>query len=141
MNNDLYDLADQLGITVLSFPLPNCKSLSLENKDDYYIGIDEKQLESSKEERVHIAHELGHCVTGSFYNEFSPIDNRGKCEATADRWAVRKLVDKDILISLLKSGMDVWEIAEYFNVTEDFIRKSYYLYFEVQMAVSDYSTK
>lgn len=135
MNNDLYDLADQLGITVLSFHLPNCKSLSLENKDNCYIGIDEKQIESSNEERVHIAHELGHCVTGSFYNEFSPINNRGKCESAADRWAVRKLIDKDILASLLKSGMDMWELAEYFNVTEDFIRKAYHLYFEIKMVV------
>lgn len=135
MNKDLYALADQLGIVVLSFPLPDCESISLESDDNYYIGIDDMQLDSSKEERVHMAHELGHCVTGSFYNEYSPVDNRGKCEATADRWAVKKLINKDELLKQLKSGMEVWELAEYFNVTEDFIRKAYHLYFEVQMAV------
>lgn len=135
MNNDLYALADQLGIVVLSFPLPDCESISLESDDNYYIGIDDMQLDSSKEERVHMAHELGHCVTGSFYNEYSPVDNRGKCEATADRWAVKKLINKDELLKQLKNGMEVWDLAEYFNVTEDFIRKAYHLYFEVQMAV------
>ncbi len=134
MNNDLYALADQLGIVVLSFPLPDCESISLESNDNYYIGIDDIQLDSSKEERVHMTHELGHCVTGSFYNEYSPVDNRGKCEATADRWAVKKLINKDELLKQLKKGMEVWDLAEYFNVTEDFIRKAYHLYFEVQMA-------
>lgn len=133
MNKDLYALADQLGIVVLSFPLPDCESISLESDDNYYIGIDDMQLDSSKEERVHMAHELGHCVTGSFYNEYSPVDNRGKCEATADRWAVKKLINKDELLKQLKNGMEVWDLAEYFNVTEDFIRKAYHLYFEVQM--------
>lgn len=135
MNNDLYAFAEQLGIVVLSFPLPDCESISLESDDNYYIGIDDMQLDSSKEERVHMAHELGHCVTGSFYNEYSPVDNRGKCEATADRWAVKKLINKDELLKQIKSGMEVWDLAEYFNVTEDFIRKAYHLYFEVQMAV------
>ncbi len=135
MNKDLYALADQLGIVVLSFPLPDCESISLESDDNYYIGIDDMQLDSSKEERVHMAHELGHCVTGSFYNEYSPVDNRGKCEATADRWALKKLINKDELLKQLKNGMEVWDLAEYFNVTEDFIRKAYHLYFEVQMAV------
>ncbi len=135
MNNDLYALAEQLGIVVLSFPLPNSESISLEIGNNCYIGIDDRQFNTSKEERVHMAHELGHCVTGSFYNEYSPVDNRGKCEATADRWAVKKLINKDELKKQLKCGMEVWDLAEYFNVTEDFIRKAYHLYFEVQMTM------
>ncbi len=135
MNNDLYALAEQLGIVVLSFSLPECESISLESGDNCYIGIDNKQLDSSKEERVHMAHELGHCVTGSFYNEYSPVDNRGKCEAIADRWAVKKLINKDEFQKQIKSGMEVWELAEYFNVTEDFIRKAYHLYFELQIVM------
>lgn len=135
MNNDLYTLAEQLGIVVLSFPLPDSESISLECGDNCYIGIDDKQLDSSKEERVHMAHELGHCVTGSFYNEYSLVDNRGKCEATADRWAVKKLINKNEFKRQIETGMEVWDLAEYFNVTEDFIRKAYHLYFEVQIAV------
>ncbi len=135
MNNDLYALAEQLGIVVLSFPLPDSESISLESGDNCYIGIDDKQLDSSKEERVHMAHELGHCVTGSFYNEYSPVDNRGKCEDTADRWAVKKLINKDEFQRQIECGMEVWDLAEYFNVTEDFIKKAYHLYFEVQMVV------
>ena len=133
MNNDLYAFAEQLGIVVLSFPLADCKSISLESDDNYYVGIDNVQLASSSEERVHLAHELGHCVTGAFYNEFSPINKRSKCEETADRWAIKKLINKDELLKQLKSGMEVWDLAEYFNVTEDYIKKAYHLYFEMRI--------
>lgn len=134
MNNDLYDFAEQLNIAIFSFPLPNSKSLALEDSDDNcYIGIDDERLESSKDERVHIAHEIGHCVTGAFYNEYSPVDNRGKFEAIADRWAVKKLINKDELKKQIKRGLEIWELAEYFSVTEDFIQKAFHLYFEVEM--------
>ncbi len=95
--------------------------------------VDDERLESSKDERVHIAHELGHCVTGAFYNENSPVDNRGKCEETADRWAIKKLINKDELKRQIKRGLEIWELAEYFNVTEYFMQKACQLYFEVKM--------
>ena len=135
MNNDLYAYAEKQGVKVLSFSLPNCESISLMNNDNCYIGIDDKQLESSMDERVHIAHELGHCETGAFYNEYSPLSIREKCEATADRWAVKKLINKDEFNELIKSGIAVWELAEHFNVTEDFIKKAYHLYFEVKISM------
>lgn len=132
MNEDLYEFAEQLNIKILSFNLPNCESLSICDGDDYYIGIDDKQIDNSANERVHIAHELGHCETGAFYNEFSPVDTTKKYEEVADRWAIRKLIDKDKFLDMLELGYDIWELAEYFNVTEDYIKKAYKLYFEIK---------
>ena len=129
MNKDLYALADQLGIVVLSFPLPDCESISLESDDNYYIGIDDMQLDSSKEERVHMAHELGHCVTGSFYNEYSPVDNRGKCESTADRWAVKKLINKDELLKQLKKRHGSMGFSRVFQCHRRFYKKGIPLVF------------
>ena len=33
---------------------------------------------------------------------------------------------------MLELGYDIWELAEYFNVTEDYIKKAYKLYFEIK---------
>lgn len=132
MNEDLYEFAEQLNIKILSFNLPNCESLSICDGNDYYIGIDDKQIDNSANERVHIAHELGHCETGAFYNEFSPVDTTRKCEEVAERCAIRKLIDKNKFLDMLELGYDIWELAEYFNVTEDYIKKAYKLYFEIK---------
>lgn len=132
MNKDLYAFAESKDIMVCHFNLEHCQSISVFQNDNYYIGIDNKKFESSKEERVHLAHEIGHCETGSFYNEHSPIDNRSKCEEQANRWAIKKLIPKGDFINQLKSGMRIFELSDYFNVTEDFIQKAYHLYCEIK---------
>lgn len=89
------------------------------------MGIDPMQLETEAEERVHLAHELGHCITGSFYNVYSETDIRKRHEIRADRCAAALLVPVEELKSRLEKGItEIWSLAEYFDVTEDFIRKA-----------------
>lgn len=129
--SDLYALAEADSIKVDCFSLDNCQSMSIQDSNgNCYIGIDPMKLESSKEEKVKLAHELGHCVTGAFYNRYSSCDIRGKHEQTANRWAVKKLVPKTELVRLLKKGFARWELAESFEVTEDFINLAIRMYFE-----------
>ena len=129
--SDLYALAEADSIKVDCFSLDNCQSISIQDSNgNCYIGIDPMKLESSKEEKVKLAHELGHCVTGAFYNRYSSCDIRGKHEQTANRWAVKKLVPKTELVRLLKKGLARWELAEHFEVTEDFINLAIRMYFE-----------
>lgn len=96
-----------------------------------YIGIDPLRIDTTAQERVHLAHELGHCETGSFYNVYSSLDIREKQEKRADCWAVSRLVPEEDFINVLAAGMvEIWELAEYFDVTEDFIRKAVEIYKE-----------
>ena len=91
--------------------------------------MDPFRIETAAEERVHLAHELGHCETGSFYNVYSSLDIREKQEMRADRWAVSRLVPADKLRQALNIGIvEIWELAEYFDVTENFIRKAFEIY-------------
>ena len=53
-----------------------------------YIGIDESVMDGDALERVHMGHELRHCVTGSFYNRYTPYDLRQRHENRADKWAI-----------------------------------------------------
>ena len=44
-------------------------------------------------------------------------------EERATRWAVQELIPADKLLSAFKNGYtEVWQLAEYFNVTENFIK-------------------
>ena len=69
------------------------------------------------------AHELGHCETGAFYNRYAARDIRQKHENRANKWAYKKLVPEDELKQAFLQGYhEPWELAEYFGVTEAFLR-------------------
>ena len=123
--------AEQQGFRVCRFPLPKTGSMSLLTEDgECFIGLDSSIPASLADRTVHLAHELGHCVTGSFYNRWAACDLRQKHENRADRWAIRRLVDPERLYDDLAAGWtEPWELAERFGVTEPFMRRAmaYYL--------------
>ena len=122
----LYALARQQNIEVLSFPLPETGSMSLPLEDGRcVIGMDEGVRDGGVQERVHLVHELGHCVTGSFYNIHAALDCRQRHENRANKWAVNLLIPVEALDEAVAMGCtEVWQLAEHFGVTEDFIRKA-----------------
>lgn len=127
----LHRLARQRGIRICRFRLPETGSLCIEDENaNCYIGLDDQTLQTQAEQTVHLAHEVGHCVTGSFYNRHAACDLRQKHENRADRWAIRRLIDPAKLYDALSAGItEPWELAEHFSVTEAFVRKAlaYYL--------------
>ena len=127
---NLYDLAGQQNIEVLSYPMPQNASMSLMLENGAcVIGMDESVRDGGAQERVHLSHELGHCVTGSFYNIYAAMDCRQRHENRADKWAIRALIPVEELDDAIAEGCtEVWELAERFQVTEDFIRKAVCFY-------------
>ena len=136
----LYDLADQQNIEVIPFSMENSGSISLMGDDgSCYIGIDTSFQDGSTQERVHLGHELGHCLTGSFYNIHAAVDNRQRHEYRADKWAVKKLIPVDDLDNAIAEGyVEVWELAEYFGVTEQFMQKAICYYVHGNLATDLY---
>lgn len=135
ISDKLYLEAEQSGITVLcGAELPLTKSVSLALPDGaMFIGIDDSVMQSRAEERVHLAHELGHCVTGAMYNIRCPIMPRQRYERIADAYAIKKLVDEDELRRVIderEGDISVWELSEWFDVTEDFMRKAIGFYYK-----------
>lgn len=111
-----------IGAESLSIPFSNGR---------YGIAIDPGKIKSSADERVKLAHELGHCKQGAFYNPYAACDVRRKHENRADKWAVKKLIPEDELDEAVADGCtELWELAEYFGVTEEFMRKAvcWYIY-------------
>ncbi len=122
---ELDKLAEANNIEILNADLKKCRSMSIQTESgNCYIGIDRKRM-TKAQEAVCKAHELGHCETGSFYNRYSCFDLMSRHEYRADVWAIKKLVDKSELVKALKSGItEIWELAEHFDVTEDFMKKA-----------------
>jgi len=137
---DLYTFAEQQNIEVIETSLPENGSLSLmDDSGKCYIGIDESVMDGDALERVHMSHELGHCLTGSFYNRYSPYDLRQRHENRADKWAVLQLVTEDALDEAVADGCcEIWNLAERFGVTEQFMKKAVCYYVHGNLAAELY---
>ena len=120
----LYDIAQTDNIPVFSFDMTACESMSVLLDGNCYIAIDPFKIQSTADETVKLAHELGHCESGAFYNIHAVCDIRAKHERRADKWAIKKLVPKDELKEACKWCNNLWELSEHFGVTEDFMQKA-----------------
>ena len=137
---ELYRRAEQLHIPVYHFPLPRVGSVStMDETGACTIGLDLPHRRTRNELRVRLAHELGHCATGSFYNRWSPADQRRLHENRADKYAVHILIPESALGEAVKQGhIDPWDLADYFGVDEDFLKKAVCLYTHGNLATELY---
>lgn len=138
---ELYRIADENGITVDCFELRKREALSIMDTDGTcFIAIDPFKLKSGKDERMKLAHEMGHCCTGSFYNKYAACDIRQKHENRANRWAIEQLIPETELDNAIASGCtNIFDLAEYFDVTEDFMRMAVCWYTHGNLAADLYS--
>ena len=123
----LYKCATKNGIDIDYFELNNLTAVSIPGS----IAINPKAVHNSKEEKVVLAHELGHQLRNAFYNISTSLETKERMEYRADRWAIKNLIPFPELLNALKNGItERWELAEHFNVTEDYIDKAHKLYEE-----------
>ena len=136
----LYRLAEKRNIEIIYLPLPETVSMSIEPQEDtYYIGMDNSLSGTIAQERTHLAHELGHCITGSFYNRYTAHDVRQRHENRADKWAIRKLIPSDDLDRAVAEGhTELWDLADFFGVPEEFMKKAVCLYTHGNLATELY---
>ena len=139
---ELYDLAVDHGVDVDWWSsMPSAKSFAIFDPhfDRCAVVMDPWKFSTLEDEYTTLGHELGHCMTGSFYNRWAACDLREKCEKRADKWAVEHLVPRDQLEASIADGrVEPWELAEHFGVTEELIRKAICWYKHGNMAVDQY---
>ena len=132
-SDTLYAYCAENEIEVYHIEVPLTRSMSAYVDNVSVIGIDERGM-TEAEKRVHLAHEIGHCERFAFYSPYSPLDTRGYNEHKANMWAIKKLLPIDDLQEAIDNGYtEVWQLAEYFNLTEDFIRLAIWEYFDKEV--------
>lgn len=104
---DLYGLAEEHGTEIYWFDLGTAESLSLPLEDgSCAIAMDPWRMPTLADEKVKLAHELGHCETGSFYNRYAagisarnmrtgPTNGHTKSSSRRTSW--QKPVSRDIV--------------------------------------------
>lgn len=137
---ELYHIAQQNNVVVDHFRLRKREALSIMDYDgECFVAIDPTRIISEADERNKLAHELGHCLTGSFYNEYSQYDCRQRHENTADKWAISQIIPVEDLDEAITHGCtEFWELAEWFDVAEEFVRKAVCWYVHGNVATELY---
>ena len=121
----LFQEAQDSDIPIIYLSISENGSMCIQTDRRCYIGMDYGVLVDEASKRVHLAHELGHCKTGAFYNRWAARDVRQKHEHRADKWAIEQIVPVDALDEAVAEGhTELWDLAEQFGVTETFMKKA-----------------
>ena len=125
MYEELLREAEREGVEVISW------SLKGNTKGAYYNGVIAlgKNITTTAEKTCVLAEELGHYYT-SYGNilDTSNTNNR-KQEVKARRWAVKRLVPLKSIIQAYEAGYrNMFEVAEYIGVTEEFLIRAFEAY-------------
>ena len=130
--DELYDRAQQQGIEIDNFQMREIVSVSF---PENWIAIDRKKIKTRAEEKVILAHEVGHCETGSFYNIHSAFDVREKHEYRANKRSFQMLIPHEELLAAVDRGLtEIWELAEHFDVPCEYMQKAAEYWRQVEMA-------
>ena len=113
-------------ILVISTPLKENKSVCMERGK--IIAFDPQRFETNIELRTVLIHEGGHFESGAFYNSYSPYQIKAQAEYKADRSAILRYIPYEEMAEQLLNGLELWELAEYFGVTEEYCLKAYLFY-------------
>lgn len=125
----LYNELQRDGILVFEHSQKSTKAVTIRNQLGCGIFIDTSHIETAAEELSILAHEYGHCATGATHAVYSPLDLIEKHEYKADKFAAHRLIDPVEMKKAIADGYtEVWQLAERFGVTEDFIRRTDYIY-------------
>lgn len=125
----LYDELQESGTRFYTWDLLDQKAVTIKMLGQHAIFMDFDNISCLSEEKVIVAHEGGHIATGATHEMNSPYDLIERHENRAWKWAIRKLIPKEDLVKAMREGYkETWDLAEYFDVTEDFIRKALCLY-------------
>lgn len=125
----LYNELQRDGILVFEHPQKSTKAVTIRNPLGYGIFIDTNHIETAAEELSILAHEYGHCATCATHAICSPLDLIEKHEYKADKFAAHRLIDPAEMKKAIANGYtEVWQLAERFGVTEDFLQRTMYIY-------------
>lgn len=142
---ELYRRLYDDGVYLFARPLPfacghsKSASVQLSATGDWGIFLDTEQLADVREEYSAVLHEYGHYATGTTHAVTSPVDLVERHEYRANKWAVQNGITREELDAAVAAGYrEIWELAEYFDVTEDYMRMVICWYTNGNLAVDQY---
>lgn len=135
----LYDELNDAGVRFYHWNMSEDQAVTIEMNGQYGVFMDFDNIQSAAQELVVVAHEGGHISTGATHHVNSPYDLVEKHEYKADKWAVTRLIGEEDLDQAVADGCtELWQLAEHFGVTEEFMKKAVCWYTHGNLATELY---
>lgn len=125
--DEVYDYAQAHNIAIYNFRFDKVIALSVPDN----IAIDYSKLKGERQEKDVLMHEISHNETGTFYGLKIPLETRARREFRARKWAWTRAIPVEELKQAVSSGYtEPWELADYFDVTEEQLQEAITYYRE-----------
>lgn len=126
---DVYEKIQNEKIEVFTRSMKPCDAATVEVEGEYGIFIDRKKITNKQDEFMALSHEYGHCKSGATHKLYSPYQLIGQHENRANRAAVHEILPYEKLINAVNKGnTESWQLAEYLDMPEQFIKMAIDLY-------------
>ena len=121
----IYNKIEENNIKVFPFGLDGIKAVTIETEGKYGVFVNKEEIKDSNEEFCVLAHEYGHCASGSTHKLNSNLDIISQHEYRANRRAILDFLPVDRIKSAIQNGCQtLYEISEFVDMPEDFVSKA-----------------
>lgn len=118
---------ESLDVVVTESPTQQSACVALER--GRLIGIRSEKFAISTEKCEALMHEKMHFKYGLFYHPYSPYALKEQTEYRANKHMILEHIPIDELLARIEDNRGaLWELAEYFGVTEPFMQKALEFY-------------
>lgn len=130
MVDELLALANDLNTEVYFQKSIIGKSYVVEVDDGFYcINLDMNRMNTEEDVRVSLAHEIGHVQSGTLYFNNSTKLYKGSAEYRADYRAAQIVMPIYDLKDCISKGItETYDLAEFFGITEEYVKRILYIY-------------
>lgn len=124
----MYQRMNEAGYKTYDYEI-GMDAVTIKHNGEYAVFVDPDCMGTVAEEFCAVAHEWGHCETGTTHSLYSPYDLIVQHENRANRWAAHHILPVWKIKKAMQSGYtEAWQIADYYNLTEDFVRDAIRIY-------------
>lgn len=130
---DVYSAIEETGANVVVWNHPLLDALTLEMNGIYDIFINPDKNNTIANFQTKLIHEWGHCSTGATHHVNSPFELIEQNEYRANKAAFERFLPWAEIKKAVSAGLtEYWELADYFNLNEDFIRQAVHYYINLK---------
>lgn len=131
---DVYSRIENNNISVFPFGIDKIKAVTIETDNRYGIFVNHEEIVDKNEEFCVLAHEYGHCKSGTTHKLNSSFSLICQHEYRADRQSIIDLLPVSKIQEAIQNGSQtLYEIAEFVDMPEAFVSKAIQHYTSMEL--------